>query len=241
MPTEQEYKEAYDRIQNNVGRIGEDMALLGQGINFGALGGDNQDTSLGLQDFSGYTVADENSDLTVTTNKIEYDTMRRDANTYVVKDFGANFFDGDFEVHFESEMTVCQTQNSTYFTSFTQVNGTFDNPIGDNIGAVHWLSQANSLRRISVASREDGPDIDFRQASGTTWPLTWFEYKRSGTTITLKGYDGADKQNLTTNLSLTGVTVTPYRYFYALAARNSDSFPSASQTGYVQNVDFKAP
>ena len=239
MPTEEEYREAYNRIQNNILEIGQDMGLLGTGINFGGFT-PQPSGSLGLQDFTTYTAVDQNSDLTITANKIEYDTMRRDADTYVVKDFGADFFDGDFEVHFESEMTACQTQNATYMTTFSVVNSTLDVVIADDRAHWHQLSQANSTRKIIIGSWEDNL-TDQRNSSGTTWPLTWFEFSRTGSTLRLKGYDTAQKQNLITNLSIPNVTVTPFRYFYALAARNSDSFPTATQTGYIQNVDFKVP
>ena len=48
------------------------------------------------EDFTTYTESDPNSQITKTTNRVTFTGFQRKDNAYVVKDFGVDFFSGDF-------------------------------------------------------------------------------------------------------------------------------------------------
>ena len=64
-----------------------------------------------------YTEVDSAGDLTVDSTSVVFDTMRRDAISYVYKDHGAGYF-GNFDIDFEFEIT---SGNTIGFKSFLSI------------------------------------------------------------------------------------------------------------------------
>jgi len=58
---------------------------------------------MAYENFSSYTEVDEGTNVTVATNKVSWVDLDRDETSYLYKDKGANYFDGDFTHQFECQ------------------------------------------------------------------------------------------------------------------------------------------
>jgi hypothetical protein len=75
---------------------------------------------------------DEDGDLTISPLSASFVTMRRDANTYVFKDYGADYFK-DFDFEFELEITAGDTQGNALLCAVSNFpSGGFQNLRNNN-------------------------------------------------------------------------------------------------------------
>ena len=77
---------------------------------------------MALEDLTLYTEVDPNNRLTVTTDEVVWAGLTRNESTYLYKDFGVDYFSGDFNILFA-----------------------FDTDAGDNGGIVYAIGMANSI------------------------------------------------------------------------------------------------
>ena len=194
---------------------------------------------MAIENLTTYTEVDSGSDITITAPSASFDTMFQNANSYVYKDFGAGNF-GDFEIEFEAEI----------------ISATSDG--GGNNGAVVLCCVSNQVGTWPVwDSNSDGLFIDtyylstqyhtriYDQSNNNNdeyiWPvsvsipLTYFTFKRNGTTLTCEIYSDSARTTLIDTLTVTCETGTK-RYLYALGSRNSGS--TATITGNTQNFEI---
>jgi len=162
--------------------------------------------------------------------------MRRDAVSYVYKDFGAGHF-GDVEVDFDFEITA----------TFSLYAGEIICCISNTIGTQNDLTVAND--GIIIVSYTNAGNIrisifdynldnsDHYYTGGTTSPHLYCTFKRIGSTATLDLYSDSDRTTLVDALSITCETGSK-RYFYALASRAAANEVDDTQTGYVQNFEI---
>ena len=59
---------------------------------------------MGIEDFTTYSEYDSAGDIVRTAPRVTVTTMRRDADAYIYKDFGAGYF-GDFKFEFDIDIT----------------------------------------------------------------------------------------------------------------------------------------
>jgi hypothetical protein len=184
-------------------------------------------------DLTTFTKVDSDSDFTVTTPKVIFDTMRRDAVSYLYDDFGAGHF-GDFDIDFELKIDACDTQGNALVCAVSNTaTATFADIQAANDGIVVWAYSSASALRIYL-SDYNTDNSDFYTDGGTSSNLLYCSFKRSSTTANLYIYSNAARTSLIDTLAVTCETGTK-RYFYAVASRDIGSDPSDTITGYTQN------
>ncbi len=187
-----------------------------------------------FQDFTGYTEVDEDTDITVTSTKIDVVTMRRDALSYVRSpDFGAGHF-GDFE-HL---ITFYQTSGDRYsiasFWAVSNGSNTIQQMDTNNEGMdarIYNVAGANVPEMYILDSTNDNAD----SYTGTNATIYYCTFERSGTTLTNKIYDDSGRTNLLDTPTIT-CGATTYRYVYGLQSRESGT---ESITIYSENLDIQ--
>ena len=113
-----------------------------------------------------FTEVDSDGDITVTVPNLNFSTMRRDANSYVYKDFGAGYF-GNFDIDFEVEITGGSGQGLAGLVTVSNTAGTVQDHILANDGIYTFAYQNDSDLRIYLGCRNtDGQD--FYTDGGTT-------------------------------------------------------------------------
>lgn len=191
------------------------------------------DLDLYLNIENDFTVgADSNSDLTISDFKVTFDTMRRDANCYVYKDFGLEFF-GDFEIQFEAEITY-SVSDALAVVILSDLAGTHQ----DHVTSGHGLFCGfdNSGGNLSLTLQcIDSATSDTDYMGGSTMSLSYFTFKRSGTTLTFTRYSDAARQTQTHQASVSCVS-DRYRYLNCLA--NRDASGSGDITGRHQQFEI---
>jgi len=200
------------------------------------------------EDFTTYYEYDSAGDITKTASTVTFDTMRRDAAAYVVKDFGAGHF-GDFE----------------HLFTFHFTGGEAGDISGRNWADIHLLSDAqgpvslndNDIFGVSLAQSSDEDDWVFfvlkqkengvlvdSDTSAYSYNIGVSRYmtiKRAGTTATLKIYSDSARTNLIETLTITCNTTT-YRYLHVVRSMNDlVNDPADHISGYVRDLDLQEP
>jgi hypothetical protein len=157
--------------------------------------------------------------------------MPRSAVTYVYKDYGANYF-GDFQIDFEVEITASQSDGLAVF-ALGNTAGTFDDLLTANSGLVAAMDNSGGNLRLYVQSIPSAAQLS--NLSGSTMPLRYARFTRSGTTLTFTTYSDSGRTSQVATVSTTCST-TLFRYLMALT--NRDSTGSAYISGYHQNIEL---
>jgi hypothetical protein len=184
-----------------------------------------------------YTEVDPNSDITLTADKAEFDTMQQVANSYVYKDFGVDYF-GDFEVDFEAEITYSDASvPQVVLCAFSNTIGSKQTMVNATDGLVMSINYVSNGSTITTAIKcLDENDWDIFVEGGSTVPLRYYTFKRSGTVLTLDIYSDSARLILVDALSC-DCEIGNKRYFYALAGQGVGT--TSPMSGYTQN--FKIP
>lgn len=191
----------------------------------------------GVENFqTDYDEKDEDSDITLTAGKCDFDTMRRDADSSVEKDFGvAHFgqFDHDFETYFTA-YSASYAQVAVYHLSNTDA-ATIADIDTSNVGITVLMYWDGANRRLILkewwANDEDNTNID----AATSYYCT---IKRDADSIDFEIYNDTNRTDLKDSQTVTFNSGT-LRYIGPLGSRDSASFPTASLTGYIQNLDLQ--
>lgn len=198
------------------------------------------------ENFTTYTEVDSAADITKTDRVITWSTMRRDAASWVVYDFGANYF-GDFQCNFTLDILDIEAGDSS--SRFALGLCAFSN----DVGTVITLEAGDYL---VVYPRQDGSTDDrFRynlyQATGGV-PDFFLEddsfynlpnkhyltFERSGVDIVLRVYSDEVRTVLVDTLAITGNT-KEYRYFHVLTSYGTAADGADHSTGILANVTFE--
>jgi len=192
---------------------------------------------MATEDLTTYTEVDPESDLTVTSSKVDIDTMDFDYDAYVRADKGANHF-GDFEHLVTSEFTA---YSALWTTSCFWA-------LGDGVGDVSYTDMNTVNKGLFARMRWTGSAVEARLkdctndntdvwAGASTATPYYMTIERSGTTLTCKIYSDASRTTLEDTLSITCGTDL-YRYIFATMAGGS-STGSREYTGYVEDLDLQ--
>ena len=196
-----------------------------------------------IEDFTTYTEVDQDSDVTVTATKVSWDTLTRDANSYVYKDMGVDFFSGDYEHWFELMMEA----------EVGADNSVFNWMIANDIGNGQALAVAGkSFMRIQVSSGASDRMALHEVDSGTTY-ADYFTITQDvlyhvktvrdeavGTygTIYLYIYDDSARTNLLDTLIITlHTSLKDFQYIYGFSSQDTGDNTN-NETGYTQNLSL---
>ena len=204
----------------------------------------NHSTRFVFEDFTTYTEVDEDGDITITALKVDWVTMRRDAETYVYKDFNPNYF-GDFEFQYELNISDVEAGDSSSASimgiSLTNVTGVMDDLQGGSILSVSF--QQNKavddeygfyIRQFDggVSQFLVGNGLDFHDVSEGEIYST---FSRVGTNVTLWMYSDSARTTLLYKYSWNFAVLDTYRYFQ-ISNWGRDIDAANHFTGYVENV-----
>jgi len=191
-----------------------------------------KENPIALEDLLTYTLVDEDGDYTITKYKCVFDTVQREANSYLVYDFGADYF-GNFEVDFEVKVTASDDQAVHTFFGISNTLGTFQDIIDAGDGLTFYGYGNGGSFRFTV--RDDFTPIqDNYVIGGVSTDLIYCTVYRIGTTLTAKLYSDSDRQTLLDTLSVTCETGKK-RYLYANISRGLTPPDTIVMSGYTQN------
>ena len=187
------------------------------------------------EDLTTFTEVDEDSDITLTTDKCDVSTMRRDAVSYVYKDYGVSHF-GDFDIDFEVEVTAGDNEGNAICLALSNTIGTLqDMNVANDCLECSVYNNSGNLRFALICRSTD--NSDFYYDGGDTSNLMYCTVTRSGTTLTLTLYSDASRTVVVDTLSLTSESGAK-RYLYVCSSRDIGSVPADTITFYTQNVEI---
>lgn len=187
------------------------------------------------EDLTTFTEVDEDSDITITSEKCTVDTMRRDAVSYVYKDYGVTYFD-DFDVDFEVEVTAGDNEGNAIVFAFSNTIGTLqDMNVANDCLECSIYNNNGNLRFALICRNTDNSDTYFN--GGDTSILLYTTLTRSGTTLTWTLYSDSDRTVVVDTLSITSETGAK-RYLYVAASRDIGTVPADTISFYTQNVEI---
>jgi hypothetical protein len=186
------------------------------------------------EDLLTFTEVDSDSDITITKYVATFDTMDRDAISYVYKDYGINYF-SNFDIDFEFEITTSQNNGTVQLCSLSNTIGTLQDMVDANDGIVTFAYTTGGNVLIYFIDRNTD-NSDFYSGSGLSTPQLYCSLVRVGTTAYLYIYSDSARTILVDTLTITCETGIK-RYLNVLASRDFVDV-SATSSGYVQNINI---
>ncbi len=193
-----------------------------------------------FEDFTTYTEVDEQNDITITQYKIEWDSMRRDADSYVYKDMGVNYF-ADFEHYINVNITDVEAgdADNRLLLNFWIVSTLF----GD-------LDSIDADDYIGVGIAEDGVNddkfrVDLRWYNGGVQQdfdtgiirdvniMLYLVLNRNDNDFFCYIYTDSNRTILNETLSMNNINTEKFRYisFVGLGYTND---PADYSSGYIE-------
>ena len=196
------------------------------------------------QDLTTYTEVDSNNRLTVISSKVTFAGLQKGDDAWVYYDFGANYFDGDFEHLLEVYLDASDAWGFGSVWALTNtIDGTYDIAAANGDYLIVAIGKDASNYRIQIRELDGGTKY-----SDTYVPsldtLYYLKVKRDeavGTYGTLYCYiyDDADRTSLVDTLTITlHSSKKDFRYFFALLS-HGQSGSSATIDGYGQNHNLQ--
>ena len=196
------------------------------------------------ENFTEYTEVDSAADIAKTDKVITWSTMQRDAASWVVYDFGVDYF-SDFQCNFTSDFSDIEAGDTSnrHINSLVMLSnsiGTFADNIGGDLLTVlpRQNGAVDDVHRYDLIQYTGGV-MDFTVVDVTNYamPRHYSTLERIGTTITLRVYTDEARTVLVDTLTDTGNN-EKYRYFHALASYDSAGDGADHSTGIIANVTF---
>ena len=190
-----------------------------------------------FQNFSNYVEVDELNDMTVTDYTITVIDQPKNRDGHVYKDFGVNYFSGDYEFQIGLKLIAGDPLVSVY-DWFACVS----NEIGDyqevsNFQGL-YLRRAGSapLYRLGITSKVGGVGaFDYYAISLNT--MYYVNFSRIGTDLYGHIHSDEARTNLLHTLHLSSVETNAWRYIYGVMARDAPS-GSAEISTYCEKLDI---
>lgn len=199
-----------------------------------------------FEDFTTFTEVDEDGDVTVIALNIAFDTMRRDAETYVWKDYGAGFF-GDFTARFQVNITDLEAGDITAATVGGFAMFSNDTGVGDDLtnflGVTISQNQATDDQfRLRLWERFGGATVFIspqQNIHSVNDPL-FCTVNRTGADVMFRVYSDSTRTTLIQTTTQTG-NGDRYQYNEGLMNWGRNVDPADHMTGYVDRLSFSEP
>ena len=196
------------------------------------------------EDFTTWSETDEGSDLSVAENTITItDLLSRDEDSFVEKDFGADYFSGDFEVWIDVNMSKAEIGSVTGIFELSNYQGNtrqariqFSTDIAVSFGNVD-----GSTPNISI-KQQIGNDI-INDITTETLSLSTDYYLKivrdesvgDYGTATVYVYSDSNRSTLVDSVSITLYHRIAYRYVH-VAASYDDGYNALKSSGTISNL-----
>lgn len=193
-------------------------------------------------DLTTFTETDPNSKITVTSTKADWSALSTTDSARVFYDFGAAFFNGNFEHLWEAYVNSGTTDGTGgYGWALANVN-TLHAADGETVQRINVRLQDEGAARINLqetfGTGQSYQDFD-ALSYNTLYYCKTIRDESVGTYGTLYNYVYSDsgRTTLVATQTLTLHGLLDFRYFYAMTGQGSGS---GTLTGYTQNFDIGA-
>jgi len=185
-----------------------------------------------LEDFTIYDETDSGNDITVIPNKMDVSSMRYDAVSYVVKDYGANHF-ADFVHLLDIYASPFGANGFGGMWALVSIAGrTYKSMVLASDGLAVYVT--GSLGTYEIRLIDCGSDSDSCIISvSTPYYLT---IERSGTALTCEVYSDRGRTTLVDTISVVCET-TKYRYLQGVFSNGAVG--AQEGTYYIENLDLQ--
>jgi len=192
----------------------------------------------GYENFTTYTEVDEDGDITVTDTKVTVSSMRRDALSYVRKDYGAGFFD-NFEHNIEILIDSVGGGGLALVGTWAVSNGSssIQDMDTNNEGIVVYVYKPTTgSQRIYLRDYTNNNYDNYVCLEDKIYYLT---IERSGTTTTCEIYNSSLRtaSYLEDTLTITSGAET-YQYIFAIISLKSANSPTIELSCFSQNLEL---
>lgn len=199
------------------------------------------------EDFTSYTEVDEDGDLTITPSKIDISSLRRDAETYVWKDYTPNYFK-DFVFEYEVNITDLEAGDATSgsvtgLISLSNSTGVMDDLTGGSYLFVCIQQQTDQDDKYGFYVRQFdagvskfimGSVLNYHDVSAGE---LYARLSKSGTNVTLWMF--SDQARTTLIYRYTTNAAVDHRYKYLQFSNWGRDVDGADHySGYLENLDI---
>ena len=186
------------------------------------------------EDLTTFTEVDPSSHWSQTAARNTGSGVTRAESSYVYKDYGSNFFTGNFNHNMTTELNSQINGSSTPMLGVWALCNTYGDWAGMDTNAlkIRWYTDA-TVYVLYMDKGSGNLNISSHLSLNTPYYLT---ISRSGSILTLNIYSDSARSVLVNSTS-GNVGTTAYRYLEVGYSRDSASGPS-SITGYMENLDI---
>jgi len=187
------------------------------------------------ENFTTYIEVDIEGTVSKTASRITFTSMDRDDTAYVYKDFGEDYFAGDFS------MDVTHRESSALITGYAG-GWALWNKVDDTTGCSGGTGIQVFMYRPSnpnwyIRQWTDGVATTDSSILAGAYTTKYLTIERVGSRISCMLYNDAERTDLWDNITVYQ-ELTAYRYLYGL--QSLDSGDSDYYTGYVQDLNIGA-
>jgi len=186
------------------------------------------------EDFTTWTEVDPGGHLSQTATRATYTDLPDNAEAYLYKDYGANYFSGDFAHAFDLRVSASSSP-SDYFIYMLSLQGNGlstgnDADINLFVEKVDATTYFIGLGDYAGSTGNQTGNLDM----GTTYYLV---LKRESTTYTLEVYQDSNRQSLLESISIDPGVATAFQYLYTTGTFDMGG-AGDTQSGYIENLDL---
>jgi hypothetical protein len=186
-----------------------------------------------FEDFTTYTEVDGGNDITISPNNIiNFDTMRNDALSYVLKDRGVNQISGDWIYEFDSEFTSIDDGAEVCIWGISQKYVTIGNQKSQSDGYHIEFRRDGNTYYTELYDNETSQSDSYSE--GSLPGKRWYTVNRASSVLTCYIYSNSSKTTLVDTLVITGANTQDNRYEIPLATQFLPGSSSAA-TGNTGN------
>jgi hypothetical protein len=196
-----------------------------------------------FENFLTYSVTDENSDFTISQNKVTWSSLRRDADSWVVLDKGAGYFSGDFTHDFEFMVTASSGTDGTNIYSVTNNTGDLQDQIDASGNGVYtYLTWNGSNVEFVTFEMHNGSltwgDADtFALSYNTLYYARCVRTEGSPSTWTCDVYSDPGRTSEVCDSTVNLTDDENLRYLFPVLSRGAAS-DADEFSGYVQRLSI---
>jgi len=189
---------------------------------------------MAYEDFTTYTDVDEDSDFTITANKITIDTLRRDALSYIRSDKGIDHFT-DFTHYLKVNWIGADLKATCGFWNLSNSSNSIFQMETNNegINARLFFKLTGTLHQWSIFDMTDGDNDRYNGALGTLY----LEISRSGTTFTMRLYSDEARTLLQDTVTVE-TDLTAYRYLFGAISGEYATDIDRAISCEIENLDI---
>jgi hypothetical protein len=187
-----------------------------------------------VEDFTSYTEVDPGADITVAADTITFTDLSRNVESYVYKDFGTDYWSGDFEHRFKVNYSASAASGLVQVWGMANSVESIEN-ITQHISI--WLYAGRFYIRERDVSWDAGTSLISGIATDTDYYLKIVRDDSEGTygTLYLYVYSDLNFSTLIGSTSLALRVKLDFRYIYALSTYNDSNAATVSGTvSYLQ-------